>query len=569
MSKIHINQIGNKIRTLFENHIDLSDIGSSDSDRDNKILTRCLSAYAIYNNIDCTIEEAANSVVDGGDDNGIDAVYYSPSYKKLLLIQSKWSNSGGGEPDSAGVSKFCKGVKDLFNTDFDRFNSKIKSKKIQIEKALKEYDTKYELIFIDTHTAKDLARHSSRHIDDLLNEMNDIGDDSQEQIVTFKRFNQAKVFNSLAKTSVNDPIDIEIGLAQWGMVTEPYKAFYGMISGEEIAKLWENYETRLFEKNIRQVLGVTEVNEEIEKTLLNQPDLFWYFNNGITIICDSIAKSQLGGSARDIGSFKLTNIAIVNGAQTVSTIGKYFQKKEVTNLEKAKVHIRIISLHDTPEKFGELVTKTNNRQNRIENRDFVSQDPEQLRLKTELSIENVEYSIMRSETFRPSETSFDLNEATVALACASQKTALAVQSKRGIGKFYENLDKGIYKEIFNGATQGLYLFNCVKVNRIVERTLNNQMILLNKKSGRKYGMLVHGNRIISLLTFNTLKLDNQLSEIDFVPDEDNIKQIVLEHIGNVEEILNINYSENILGTLFKNSSKCNAIVTQIARNNIS
>jgi len=511
MSQIHIKQIGNKIRELFEGFIDLTDIGINDQDRDNKILTRCLAAYAVYNSIDCTIEDAAKSVVDGGDDNGIDAIHYSPLYKKLLIIQSKWSNAGNGEPDSAGVSKCCTGIRDLFNTDFDRFNDKIRLKKVTIENALNEYDTKYELIFIDTHTAKDLAIHSSRHIDDLIEEMNDTGDETQEQIVSFKRLNQAKVFSSLAKSSGNAPIDIEIGLTQWGMVSEPHKAFYGMISGEEIAVLWQNYETRLFEKNIRQVLGTTEVNEEIEKTLSELPELFWYFNNGITIICDTINKSKLGGSAKDLGAFKLTNVAIVNGAQTVSTIGKYFAKNNNPALEKVKVHLRVISLNETPEKFGEQVTKTNNRQNRIENRDFVSQDPEQLRLKTELSIENIDYSVMRSESFRASDSSFDLNEATVSLACASNKTSIAVQSKRGIGKFYENLDRGIYKELFNRSTQGIYLFNCVKVNRITEKYLYEQTRLLPRRSGRKYGMLVHGNRIISLLTFNDLNLGDPLS----------------------------------------------------------
>lgn len=568
MSQIHIKQIGNKIRELFEDHIDLSDIGDNDRDRDNKVLTRCLAAYAIYNSIDCTVEDAAKSVVDGGDDNGIDAIYYSPLYKKLLVIQSKWSNAGSGEPDSAGVSKFCTGIKDLFNTDFDRFNSKIKRKKVTIENALSEYDTKYELIFIDTHTAKELAVHSSRHINDLIEEMNDTGDETQEQIVSFKRLNQAKVFSSLAKSSGNDPIDIEIGLTQWGMISEPHKAFYGMISGEEIAVLWQNYETRLFEKNIRQVLGATEVNEEIEKTLRELPDLFWYFNNGITIICDTISKSKLGGSAKDLGAFKLINVAIVNGAQTVSTIGKHFAKNDNPELEKVKVHIRVISLNDTPEKFGEQVTKTNNRQNRIENRDFVSQDPEQLRLKTELSIENIDYSVMRSETFRASDSSFDLNEATVSLACASNKTPIAVQSKRGIGKFYENLDRGIYKELFNGSTQGIYLFNCIKVNRITERNLYEQTRLLPKRSGRKYGMLVHGNRIISLLTFNDLNLGEQLSDIDFTPNEDTIKRIVLNNINKVEKALQLHYNENILGTLFKNSSKCNYIVDEIKAGNI-
>jgi hypothetical protein len=46
-------------------------------------------------------------------------------------------------------------------------------------------------------------------------------------------------------------------------------------------------------------------------------------------------------------------------------------------------------LKDTPIDFGKDVTRANNKQNRIENRDFVSQDPEQARIKTELAIEGI------------------------------------------------------------------------------------------------------------------------------------------------------------------------------------
>ena len=215
--------------------------------------------------------------------------------------------------------------------------------------------------------------------------MNNTGEDTQEQIVTYRRLFQGKVYQSLARNSGDEPIDLELNLTNWGMVAEPYKAFYGIVTGDEIADWWGDYRIKLFDKNIRQVLGMTDVNAEIESTIENNQSNFWYFNNGITIICDSIEKSKLGGSSRDYGQFKLTNVAIVNGAQTVSTIGRY---KIDTHrpMEDLKVHLRIISLNDTPKNFGEQVTRTNNRQNRIENRDFVTQDSEQLRIKTELSI---------------------------------------------------------------------------------------------------------------------------------------------------------------------------------------
>ena len=563
MSIIHIGQIAGKVKEYFKQYLDLNDLNENDPEIDHKVLTRCLAAYGIYNSTECSFQEAAEAVVDGGEDNGIDAIYYSVIDKKLIIVQSKWSQNGNGEPDAVGISKFCTGVRDLFNMTYDRFNNKIREKEHMINDALGEYETKYELVFVDTHIKKDLAIHSTRHIDDLLKEMNNIGDEEEDHIVTFKRFDQTKIFQSLAKRSGDEPIDIEIGLAQWGMTTDPYKAFYGMVSGHEVASWWEENNTSLFDRNIRQVLGSTDVNKEMEITLDQEPESFWYFNNGITIICDTIEKTIVGGSSRDIGSFKLKNIAIVNGAQTVSTIGKFSLKEGTSNLNTVKIHIRIVSLNDTPDSFGKEVTKTNNRQNRIENRDFVSQDPEQLRIKSELSIEDIEYVIMRSDYFNPNNKTFNLTEATIALACVNNKTSLSVQSKRGIGKFFDNLEKGIYKELFNKSINGMYVYNCVRVHRIIESKIQELIANLQKKSGRYYGLLVHGNRITAQLTFNSLNLSDKLNSIDFILEENIIQEKTQESITKILNQLELNYPENILGTLFKNSSKCTHIVENI------
>jgi hypothetical protein len=560
MSILHINQISSKIQDLFKSQLDLSDIGTNDNQKDDKIITRCLAAYAIFNSLEITEQQAAQSVVDGGDDNGIDAIFYSPTNKKMVIVQSKWSKDGSGEPDSAGVAKFCTGVRDLFNLKFDRFNEKIKKRQNEIELALGEYDTRYELIFIDTCTSLNLAIHSTRHIEDLLNEMNNIGDVNAENLVSFYRLNQSKVHSSLAQSAGNAAIDIELGLTNWGVVSDPFKAYYGMVSGNEIVQWWKNYNVRLFEKNIRQVLGSTDVNEEIEKTLQTRPELFWYFNNGITIIADNISKSLVGGGTRDLGSFKLTNIAIVNGAQTVSTIGKYGVSNSSTNFDNVKVGIRLIQLSETPENFDKEITKCNNRQNRIENRDFVSQDPEQIRIKTELMIDGIDYNIMRSESFQYSDKSFELIEATASLACASGKTSLAVQAKGGIGKYFEDLNKGIYKEIFNASVSGYYVYNAVRTIRKIEAIIRKKINLLGTYSGRQYGLLVHGNRMIALKTINELNLQAQLQKIEFIIDDLMLEAKVEDVILRMTLYIDTTYPDSILGTLFKNLSKCSDII---------
>jgi len=554
MSIIHVNQIASKVEEMFGRNIDVSDMNSSDPEMGTKKLTRCLAAYAIYRIGSADKNEAAEAVVDGGDDNGIDAIYYSATTKRMTIVQSKWSKKGVGEPESGDVRKFKDGVVDLFNLEFDRFNHKVREKQAVIEKALTDFDTKFDVVLIHTGNQM-LSIHSQRVVNDLLKEMNETGDENKEDILCFHQLNQGVIHSSLAGGVDGEPIDLEIGLSQWGKVDDPHSAYYGMVAGEEVAEWWSSKGKRLFAKNIRQMLGTTEVNEEIRHTLNASPEKFWYFNNGITVVADEIKKSAVGGNSRELGSFRASNVSVVNGAQTVSTVGRY-KIDDGKNLDKVKIPIRLISLEGADEEFGGSVTKTNNRQNRIENRDFVSQDEEQVRIRGELSIEGIEYNIVRSDAFKPSDNSFDLSEATIALACASGDVSLAVQAKREIGKFYESLVKAPYRTIFNPNVSGVFVLNSVRSLRVIENTIAEEVSKLPKKSGKDYGVLVHGNRMIALLSMKAIDLANTGNKYEFILSEEVLVGSVVDVVAKVKKFIHEKYNDKVLGTLFKNSSIC-------------
>src|SRR5260370_1295423 len=168
-----------------------------------------------------------------------------------------------------------------------------------------------------------------------------------------------------------------------GQTREPFSSFYGQVSAIEIAS-WYAFHPRIFAPNIRMFLGSTEVNQSLMETLRNSPEKFWYFNNGITALCASIKKKLIGGSSRESGYFECTDMTIVNGAQTVGAIA-LANSNHPDAVAKAFVPDRFISLDQCPQGFASEVTRATNTQNRIERRDFVSLDPEQERLRTELS----------------------------------------------------------------------------------------------------------------------------------------------------------------------------------------
>ena len=104
MSVLHVTQIAKRVRESFESHIPKDDVKPSDPELDTKIQTRCLAAFAVQAATECTDLDAGAAVIDGGEDNGLDAVFYSPSQNCLVLVQSKWIKDGKSEPDSAEVA---------------------------------------------------------------------------------------------------------------------------------------------------------------------------------------------------------------------------------------------------------------------------------------------------------------------------------------------------------------------------------------------------------------------------------------------------------------------------------
>ncbi len=125
MSEIHIRRIKKYLDDHVCGLIDASDlIGKSLADKDAAVYSRSLAAFSLMVLAQCTADEAASSVTDGFDDNGIDAVFFDkPSYK-LWIVQSKFSNKGTGSISHGDMLKFIKGVNDLLTPDFEKFNDK-------------------------------------------------------------------------------------------------------------------------------------------------------------------------------------------------------------------------------------------------------------------------------------------------------------------------------------------------------------------------------------------------------------------------------------------------------------
>lgn len=558
MSSLRVRQIENRIRALFESGLDLYGITERDPERDVKILSRCLAAFAIYNATGCSENDASSAVWDGGDDNCIDAAFYDSIEKQVVIVQSKWIKSGAGEPSAADISAFAGGIKDLIENDLDAFGERLKPKVEEISKALLQPGTTVRIILASTGSST-VADHGTRNMNRLLDELNEGEDDG---IATFEVLGLSEVFSGLSNDSSVGKINLSATLLDWSRVSHPHNAYFGVIDGAQLKAWWASHGKRLVSKNIRYALGDTDVNSQIRNTATNNPEHFWYFNNGITLIAMDVIRAPAAAASHTSGNFEFKGASIVNGAQTVSTLARVDDQA----LGKVKVTIRIILLKDAPEQFGADVTRTNNLQNRVEGRDFVSNDPVQAKIKSEMAMEGVDYQFHRSGDFNPSPNSCDLIEVTTALACAAPDTSLSVAAKTGIGRFFIDLTKAPYKTIFNPNTNGARAFNAVRVLRVVDDWIAHTKANVTKKSGYGWGVLIHGNRAIASSVFNKIGssiLDKSIDEFN-KSYEIEVKKACEDIYPKIVKILEEDFPGKALAVLFKGPNNCKIIYDKLA-----
>lgn len=146
------------------------------------------------------------------------------------------------------------------------------------------------------------------------------------------------------------------------------------VPAQEIARLVNNDQHgSIFDLNIRRFLGTRGgVNSDILRTCSNPEGSyeFWFLNNGITIVCDSLDAV----TDPDDAHIKLKNMQIVNGCQTATTLALAQKNGELA--PDVRVMVRIYETSNT--NLVDKIVLTTNSQNQISSRDLRANDPVQV-----------------------------------------------------------------------------------------------------------------------------------------------------------------------------------------------
>lgn len=555
MSNLKMVRIQAKIDELFKELVDLSDVKNPD-EKVNKFYSRSLAALAIVMQCGVEYDIAAQSITDGYHDLGIDAVYNDMAQKKLILVQSKWRKDGLGSISQEEASTFTEGVARVINFDLTGCNAKLSAKQSEITDALRDMNYQIEIVYCHTGN-QGMNEYASRALNSLLNQVNE--DDSTE-LLTFTEIKLQDIYEYLANGQINESIVLnDVLISNWGSVDAPFKAYYGTIQVSAVGEWYNQYGNQLFAKNIRYYKGSTEVNQGIKEVLKTQPEKFFYYNNGIKLLCKKITKKLPYSTGNNVGLFALEGVSLVNGAQTTGVIGAVcLENPEL--IESAKVFVQMIDLGDAENDQAVQITKLSNTQNRIDSKDFVALDPQQDRLRMELNLAGIQYLYKSGSKLDDPVHQISLDEAIVSQACTLDDLSIVALVKRNIGALTENIDRPPYKLLFNGATNSFAMYNGVQVLRSVDFYIKQNE---PTETGRKRLVLIHGNRFLLHLLLQKVKIIDgyDTTYLDNAVIDEIVQTNFNELWNNIFSVMQAKYPEAYPAHIFKNVGRLKELVT--------
>ncbi|MCX4789378.1 AIPR family protein [Streptomyces sp. NBC_01221] len=526
-------------------------------ERETALLSRAVSAKAARILADCTPEEAAAGVIDGRDDFGIDCVAFSASGSEIWLIQAKWRDKGTAGFDTEAALKLVHGLKKLDNRDLDHFNERLQLLSDRVHGVLQLPTCKVNLVIALMGDGR-LSQETRDILDEAAREFGGLG-----RTVAYRVVNQANFHRAIREDLEPQPITLKATMnREWYTRDTPFKAVIGEVSADQLARWYggkgegEGHGERLYDRNVRRSLGLTGVNQTMVDSMLEDPEGFLYRHNGITVQCDEIAQEY--PFKRAVGQptvLTLTNASVVNGAQTVTSAFRAYEKN-ADLVAEAYVIVRIISLDGTPEGFGRSITKATNTQNHMERRDFIAIDPVQSEIQKDFRLSlDKEYVFRRGELDPAPESGCSVTEAATALACMHRDSSLAVRVKGSTNALWSEGQGGAYTRLFGQQPSAQQVWRAVQVFRLVRDELTTTRA---KLSGRPAAVADSGALLVAHLVFQRIgrerfdesegEWENTLAE---TPDQ--VRAVLACLISMVDTLFN---NKSFITSTFANEERC-------------
>jgi hypothetical protein len=203
-------------------------------------------------------------------------------------------------------------------------------------------------------------------------------DQTREGIpTTFQIWDVSRLKRIHEAHNVRDDLHIDFSFLSGGGLTGlsaaggsgDYDAYLTVVPGEVLADLYIRHGSRLLEGNVRTFLGRRgNINKGIANTLAKEPGRFFAYNNGIAATASAVSTVQ--GTGRTVVITGITDLQIVNGAQTTASLAAL---KRDNKLPPSSVFVPMKLSVVRPDIAAELIPKISryaNSQNSVRASDF-------------------------------------------------------------------------------------------------------------------------------------------------------------------------------------------------------
>lgn len=386
-------------------------------------------------------EDVIDCIVDGGNDFGVDALYFSPVQDNefnITIVQGKYKknlDAAANFPEN-DVKNMVMAVNSLFDPGREiTVNDRLRQKLEEIRSFVADgaLPTVHVILCNNGKRWNDIAQ---QHI-------NAANFGSQ---VTWQHIGPDDLVSMLRSTqSVSDTLQLT-----GRFIVESFafrRALIGRMSVGQLSILLDKYGDRLLERNIRRYLGLNgnRVNEAVSETLKSpeQRPNFYFYNNGITIICSQFRHNAL---LMENTSVQLEGLQIVNGGQTSKTVQQVVGELG-PDAADAQVLVRIYELPQDDQSFVQSITYATNSQNPVDLRDLKSNDEKQRELTQALAELGYQY---RSQRYDAPVSGRELTSAAVAEAVLAVWRRRPHQARFNVSEHFGKLYDIIFSKDLNG-----------------------------------------------------------------------------------------------------------------------
>ncbi|CCI07821.1 hypothetical protein MiTe_02881 [Microcystis aeruginosa NIES-2520] len=407
--------------------------------------------------LDLDGDDVFDCLTEGGGDFGVDAIHISEEYDgefTVSLFQAKYKNNleGNSNFPEEGIKSLINAINYLFNpaAKLEHINQRLLVKVEEARSLIRDgYIPQVRTIACNNGLKWNLSAQEA--IDRA-----EFGDQ-----VTWEYVNHERLVKIL---QASKPVKDTLQLSGKAIVEdmEFSRVLLGRISVTEIATLIERHGERLLERNIRRYLGLqgNRVNEGIRHTLTSdEKNNFYFYNNGVTLICDSFSYNALQDGDYKV---RVENLQIINGGQTCMTIFETLREPDLIHQNaQAFVLLRLYQLPRENEGLVQRITYATNSQNPVDLKDLRANDERQKILEKDIEQLGFNYRTKRSNT--PTRSA-DITSGVAAEAVLSVWRRKPHQAKFFSGEHFGKL----YDTIFTDQLNGAQIVIAVQLYRIAE-----------------------------------------------------------------------------------------------------